>query len=152
MTERCSPTPGPNLETIGQRQPRKLSPYKQPKPLLWEVTRSESAHLFFHMYAASNKYCYLFHSFGLLLNSFFKEDKNQDFFFFLPGFHCQNPSVKLTVGLHLKACKPCTCPASKPKKEPRVGKRDISSVTDEGPYRSEERSWSDTPRCGANSG
>ena len=144
-----SPTPGPNMEMIGQRQSRKLPPHK---PLLWQVTHSESTCVFFHMYAASNKCFYLFHNFGLFAEFFQRRQESR--FFFLPTFYCQNPSIKFTVGLHPKACKPCTFPnpASKPEKEPGIGKRDISSVTDEGPYMSEARSWSDTPQCGADSG
>ena len=47
----------------------------------------------------------------------------------------------------------CTCPALRPKKEPRVcSNRDINGVMDGGPYMSEVRSWSDTPACAADSG
>ena len=72
-----SPTPGPNMEMIGQRQSRKLSPHK---PLLWQVTHSESTCVFFHMYAASNKCFYLFHNFGLFAE-FFQRRQESRFFF-----------------------------------------------------------------------
>ena len=39
------------------------------------------------------------------------------------------------------------CPASRPKKEPRVDDRDISGLMDGGADMSEARSWSDTPEC-----
>ena len=66
------------MEMIGQRQSRKLPPHK---PLLWQVTHSESACVFFHMYAASNKCFYLFHNFGLFAEFFLQRRQESRFFF-----------------------------------------------------------------------
>ena len=46
-----------------------------------------------------------------------------------------------------QTCKCCNCPATRPKKEPRVSDRDISGLMDVGSYMSEARSWSDTSLC-----
>ena len=43
------------------------------------------------------------------------------------------------------ACQACACPASRLKKEPGVGDRDVSGFMNGGAYRSEARSWSDIP-------
>ena len=43
----------------------------------------------------------------------------------------------------------CICLALRPKKEPRVSKRDINGLMDGGAYTSEAESWSDTPPCAA---
>lgn len=51
-----------------------------------------------------------------------------------------------------KACKPCTCPDSRPRKEPRVSRRDISDLMVRGVYMSEAGSCSDTPLCVAEAG
>ena len=56
------------------------------------------------------------------------------------------------LGWTPQACKACTCPALRPKKELRVSDRDISGLMDGGAYMSEARSWSDTPLCAAHSG
>ena len=42
-----------------------------------------------------------------------------------------------------QTCKPCNCPATRPKKEPRD--RDINNLLVRGSYKSEAKSWSDTP-------
>ena len=47
-----------------------------------------------------------------------------------------------TVGLLPQACKTCTCPSSRPKKEPGVNNRDTHGLMDQGPYMSEARAWS----------
>lgn len=49
------------------------------------------------------------------------------------------------MGCTLQASQVCVCPASRPKKEPRVGDRDISGLMVGGAYMSEAMSWSDTP-------
>ena len=54
-----------------------------------------------------------------------------------------------SVGLHLQACKPCTCPSLGLKKEPGVRDRDVSGLMDGGSYMSEARCWSDTSLCRA---
>ena len=54
-------------------------------------------------------------------------------------------------GCTLQACKPCTCPAPRPKEEPRVSDRDISGLMGGAAYVSETRSWSDTPSWAADS-
>ena len=46
------------------------------------------------------------------------------------------------MGCLPQAYKPCACPASTLKKEPRVSNRDISGLMDEGTYTSEAKSWS----------
>ena len=56
------------------------------------------------------------------------------------------------VGCTLQASKRCTCPASRPTKEPRVSDRDIIGLRYGGgggaeSYKPEERSWSSTPPC-----
>ena len=43
----------------------------------------------------------------------------------------------------------CTCPALRPKKEPRVSNKDICGLMGAGAYTSEARSWSDTPQRAA---
>ena len=49
-----------------------------------------------------------------------------------------------------QARKPCTRPASKPKKEPGDGDRDNGGLLNRGFYMSEAKgSWSDTPPCTA---
>ena len=48
-----------------------------------------------------------------------------------------------------QAYKACPCPASRPKKEPRVSNRDINGLMDGGADLSEAKSWSDTPPYGA---
>ena len=61
---------------IGQRQPRKLPPCKQPKLPLLCATHFEFTLVLFCMYFASNKCCL---SFAILVswrNSFFKEEKD----------------------------------------------------------------------------
>ena len=83
LAERCLRTPGPNMEMIGQRQPRKLSPCKQPKPPLWCVSHSESTCVFFHMYVASSKRFYLFHNLGLFTELFLQRRQNPRSFFHL---------------------------------------------------------------------
>lgn len=42
----------------------------------------------------------------------------------------------------------CTCPALRPRTEPEVSNRDVSSLMDMGPYTSEARSWSNTTPLG----
>ena len=49
------------------------------------------------------------------------------------------------LGYTPQARKPCTCPASRRKKEHGVSNRDFSGLMDRGIYMSEARSWSDTP-------
>lgn len=49
----------------------------------------------------------------------------------------------------LHTCKPCTCPALRPNKEPRVSNRDVSGLRDGGTFVSEARSLSDTLLCAA---
>ena len=51
-----------------------------------------------------------------------------------------------------QADKPCTCPASKLKKEPRVSNRDLHGLMDGGSYMSEARSWGNTPPGTADGG
>ena len=51
------------------------------------------------------------------------------------------------LGCTPQAYTPCACPASRPKKEPGAGNRDISGLTDGGAYMSEARSWRDTVPC-----
>ena len=46
------------------------------------------------------------------------------------------------MGCPPQAYKPCACPASRLKKEPRVSNRDINGLMDEGTYTSEAKSWS----------
>lgn len=55
LTERCSPTPGPNLEAIGKRPSENCPHISNSATRVGGDYRSESAHLFFHTYAASNK-------------------------------------------------------------------------------------------------
>lgn len=43
----------------------------------------------------------------------------------------------------LQTCKPCTCPASGPRKKPRVSHRDINGLMDRETYLFEARSWSE---------
>ena len=43
-----------------------------------------------------------------------------------------------------QACKPCTYPASRPKKEPVVSNRATNGLMDGGAYTSEASSWSNT--------
>ena len=45
-----------------------------------------------------------------------------------------------------------TCPNSRPKKEPGVCNRDISGLMDMGSYKSEAKSWSNTPLCTTDGG
>ena len=56
---------------------------------------------------------------------------------------------KQIVGLHLQACMPCACPASRQEKKPGVrdGHRDISGLMDGGSYMCEVKPLSDTPPC-----
>ena len=56
---------------------------------------------------------------------------------------------KQIVGLHLQACMPCACPASRQEKKPGVrdGRRDISGLMDGGSYMCEVKPLSDTPPC-----
>ena len=70
LAERCMRTSGPNMETIGQRQPRKLPPCKQPKLPLWHVSHYESARVLFHTYFAYSKYFHLFHNLVLFAEFF----------------------------------------------------------------------------------
>ena len=56
-------------------------------------------------------------------------------------------ALRQVLGCTPQAYKPCTCPASRLKKKPRVSNRDINSLMDWGAYTSEARSWSDTPLC-----
>ena len=57
--------------------------------------------------------------------------------------------LRTVQGCMPQACKPCTCPASKLKKEPWGSDRDVNCLMDGGSYTSEARSWSDTPHgCG----
>ena len=58
----------------------------------------------------------------------------------------------MVLGCIPQAYKPCACPASRPKKEPRFSNRDVSGVMDGGAYTSEARSWSDTPPCAVDDG
>lgn len=62
----------------------------------------------------------------------------------------------MVLGCTLQASKHCTCPASRPTKEPRDRDQDISGLIDGGAgwgageaesYKPEERSWSSTPLC-----
>ena len=66
--------PGPSKMT-GQRQPRKLTPYKQPK-LPTIATYSELMRELFYMDSATNKPYHYCTSLPSLLNSFFKKDKD----------------------------------------------------------------------------
>ena len=59
----------------GQRQPRKLTPYKQPK-LPTIATYSELMRELFYMDSATNKPYHYCTSLPSLLNSFFKKDKD----------------------------------------------------------------------------
>ena len=59
---------------------------------------------------------------------------------------------KLVLGCTLQACKPGTCPASRPKTELSVGNRHMNGLIDEGSYMSEARSWSNTPPYAADRG
>ena len=50
------------------------------------------------------------------------------------------------LGCTPQACKPCSCPALRLKKEPRDSNRDISGLMDRGSYTSETKgSWSNIP-------
>ena len=78
-TKEC-PESRPNMgksKMIGHRQSRRLPPYKQPKPPPFHATHSELTPVFFHIYFASNKRFIYFTISVSLLNSFFKEDKEQ---------------------------------------------------------------------------
>ena len=44
-----------------------------------------------------------------------------------------------------QACKPCSCPATGWKTEPRVSTRKVSDLLDRKSYKSELKVWSDTP-------
>ena len=57
-----------------------------------------------------------------------------------PGLE-PHPGPKNLLGCTLQACNACTCPVSKPKKEPGVSNRDIGGFMDGGAYLSEARSW-----------
>lgn len=46
---------------------------------------------------------------------------------------------------HQQACETCTCPATRLNKELGGSKKDIYGLRDGGPYKSEARSWNDTP-------
>lgn len=56
------------------------------------------------------------------------------------------------VGCIPQTSKACTCPASRPKREPGVSNRDISGLMHGGSYTSESRSWSNMPPCVSDSG
>ena len=47
------------------------------------------------------------------------------------------------------SCKPCTCPASRLQKKPRISDRDIIVLIAVGSYLSKEGSRRDTPQCAA---
>lgn len=47
----------------------------------------------------------------------------------------------------MQACKPRTCPASRPKEEASQASRDINDLMDGGAYMSKARSWSSTLLC-----
>ena len=51
-----------------------------------------------------------------------------------------------------QTCKPCTCPASRPREEPGIGDRDINGLMDGGTYTSKAKSWSNTPLRAAGGG
>ena len=105
-------TPGPNVEMIGQRQPRKLPPYKQSKLLLLGGTHSELSCVLFHMYFvfstctllflqvfcffytyfASNKHLCLFHNLDLFAEFFLqrRQEPRSLFQLFTAGITMRN--------------------------------------------------------------
>ena len=85
---------------IGQRPLGKLSAYKQPKPRPLYTTHSKFTCVVFHTYFASNKRCLYFTILVSLLNSFFREDKDQG-----PSSNCSITGIGIALfqnpgGLH----------------------------------------------------
>lgn len=57
--------------------------------------------------------------------------------------------IQVSKSMSLSITPPCSCPASRPKKEPGDNDRDIHGPLDRRPYTSEARSRSNTPLYGA---
>ena len=61
----------------------------------------------------------------------------------------RNARTVLLLGYRPQVCNSFACPDSRPKEEPGVSDRDISSLLDGGSDVSEAKSWSDTLQCAA---
>lgn len=61
----------------------------------------------------------------------------------------RNAETVLLLGCSPQVYKSYACPDSRPKKEPGVSDRDISSLLNGGSDMSEAKSWSDTHKCAA---
>lgn len=74
---------------------------------------------------------------------------NHSLLLYLWGADSPSPALFCLLGCTVQACKPCTCPALRPGKEPGVSSRDVGSLTAAGAYVSEAKSWSYTLPCAA---
>ena len=63
----------------------------------------------------------------------------------LTGVSTVSWSLYQLLGFTLQGRQTCACPASRLKKEPGVGNRDINGLMNGGTYMSEAGSWSNTP-------
>ena len=61
----------------------------------------------------------------------------------------RNAETVLLLGCSPQVYKSCVCPDSRPRKEPGVSDKDISSLLDGESDMSETKSWSDTPQSSA---